>query len=96
MYARYFTFKTKSGMRSELEVLSDQVFGFMKSLQGFISVHFVVSEDESVYGTFSLWESKQDAESAGESLRSRTRAALEKLTAEPPTVQVFEVYKPKS
>ena len=34
MYARYFTFKTKSGMRSELEVLSDQVFGFMKSLQG--------------------------------------------------------------
>lgn len=95
MYARYFTFKAKPGVRSEVEALADQVFGFMKSLRGFVSVHFVVSEDESVYGTFSLWESKQDADSAGETLRSRTREALEELAAEPPTQRVFEVYKPK-
>ncbi len=95
MYARYFTFKAKPGVRSEVEALADQVFGFIKSLQGFISVHFVVSEDESVYGTFSLWESKQDADAAGESLRSRTREALEEIAAEPPTQRVFEVYKPQ-
>ena len=95
MYARYFTFKAKSGVRSEVEVLADQVNEFMKSLQGFVSVHFVVSEDETVYGTFSLWESKQDADSAGESLRSRTREALEELAAEPPKQRVFEVYEPK-
>lgn len=50
MYARYFTFKAKPGVRSEVEALADQVFGFMKSLQGFVSVHFVISEDEAVYG----------------------------------------------
>ena len=95
MYVRYFTFKAKPDVRSEVETLADQVFVFMKSLQGFISVHFVVSEDEAVYGTFSLWESKQEADSAGESLRSRTREALERLAAEPPKQRVFEVYQPK-
>ena len=96
MYARYFAFKAKSGVRSEVEALADQVFVFMKSLQGFITVHFMVSEDETEYRTFSLWESRQNAESAGEALRSKTREALEKLTVEPPTHQLFEVYKPKS
>ena len=95
MYARYFTFNAKPGVRSEVEALADQVFGFMKSLPGFISVHFVVSENEAAYGTFSLWQSKQDADSAGESLRSRTREKLEELAAEPPTQRVFEVYEPK-
>ena len=96
MYARYFTFKTKPGVRSEVEALADQVFGFMKSQQGFVSIHFLISEDETKCGSFSLWESKQDAESAGESVRSKMKEVVEKLAAEPPTQEVFEVYKPKS
>ena len=96
MYARYLAFKASPGSRSEVEALADQVFGFMKSLQGFVSAHFLVSEDENEYGSFSLWGSRQDAESAGESVRSKTREALEKLAVEPPTQRVFEVYKPKS
>ena len=96
MYARYFAFKAKSGVRSEVEALADQVNVFMRSLQGFITVHFTVSEDETEYRTFSLWESRQDAESAGESLRAKTKGTLEKLAAEPPAYQLFEVYEPKS
>ena len=84
------------GVRSEVEALADQVFGFIKSLQGFISAHFLISEDAAEYGTFSLWESKQDADSAGESIRSKTREELDKLLVEPPAQRVFEVYKPKS
>lgn len=96
MYARYLTFNTKSGVRSEVEALADHAFELMKSLPGFISVHFLVSENDTDYGAFSLWESKQYAESAGELLRSKTKEAMEKVVVEPPVQQVFEVYKPKS
>ena len=96
MYARKLTFKTRSGVRSEVEALADQAFAFMKPLQGFISVHFLISEDENEYGSFSLWESREEAESGGEAIRSKTREALENLAIEPPTLQVFEVYKPAS
>ena len=96
MYARSFTFKAKSDVRSEVEALADQAFAFMKTLQGFVSVHFMASEDETVYGTFSLWETKQDAEAGGEAIRAKTKPVLETLVVEPPTVQVFEVYKPRS
>ena len=65
MYAGHFTFKTRPEARSEIEAVADQVFGFMKSLRGFISIHFLMTESETEYGSFSLWESKQDAESAG-------------------------------
>ena len=96
MYARYFTFKSRSGVRSEVEALADKVSAFMKSQQGFVSVHFLVSEDETEYGSFSLWESKQDAESGGASVRSEMREILDKLVVEPPTQEVFEVYEAKS
>lgn len=96
MYARHFIFKAHPGKRPEVEALADQAFGFMKSLQGFVSAHFLVSEDEGTFGTFSLWESKQAAESAGESLRSKTSDILEKLAAEPPSQRIFEIYKPRT
>ena len=94
MYARFFTFKADSGQRSEVEALADHVFGFMKSLPGFISVHFVISAEENEYGSFSLWESKDDAKAAGESIRSEIGGKLQNLASEPPAIEVYEVYKP--
>lgn len=96
MYARYFRFKARPGVRGDVEALADQMFVYIKTLKGFVSVHFLVSEDGNEYGTFSLWESREDAESAGELLRARSSDALQSLTAEPPTQQVLEVYKPSS
>jgi len=96
MYARFFNFKVNPSRRSEVETLADQAFGIMKTLKGFVSVHFIVSEDESECGTFSLWETRDDAETAGASLRSRIGEALEKIVNGPPKQQIFEVYKPKS
>ena len=59
MDARSFSFKAESDVRSQVEALADQVFEYMKTLQGFVSAHFF-SEDENEYGAFSLWESHQD------------------------------------
>ena len=94
MYARFLTFKAGPDRRPEVEALADQVFEFVKSQQGFISIHFVIAEDENEFGSFSLWESRDDAVAAGESIRSEIGAALENLASEAPKIEVYEVYKP--
>ncbi len=74
--------------------MADRVFGLVKSQQGFISIHFVIAEDENEFGSFSLWESRDDAVAAGESIRSEIGGALENLASEPPKIEIYEVYKP--
>ena len=96
MYARKFSFKAKSGSRSEVEKIADQAFGIMKSLDGFISLHILISEDDDEYGSFSLWDSEENAKSGGDVVRSKTGVALTALAVEPPSVKVYEVYKPRS
>ena len=95
MYARQLVFKANPDRRSDVEELADQAFGFMKSLQGFISVHFLISDDETQYSSFSLWESKGDADAAGTAISEKTAGTLHDLALGPPELQIYEVYKPK-
>ena len=94
MYARFLKFNTDSSRRSEVEALADRAFAIAKQQQGFISIHFVISSDESEYGSFSLWESKNDAETGGSAIRSEVAEMLQGIATAPPTIDVYEVYKP--
>jgi heme-degrading monooxygenase HmoA len=94
MYARFLKFNADPSRRSEVEALADEAFAIAKKQQGFISIHIVVSSDESEYGSFSLWESENDAEAGGSAIRSETGATLQELASAPPTIDVYEVYKP--
>ncbi len=94
MYARQLSIKSSAGNRAEVEALADQVFSFMKTLNGFVAAHFLVSTDETEYGAFSLWETREDAETGGATLRAKTKETLGKLATEPPVETIFEVYKP--
>jgi len=94
MYARVLVLKAEPSQRTEVEALSNQAFAIMKTLPGFISVHFVISAEEDKYGSFSLWESKEAALAAGDSLQSQLAGAMQGLASAPPTMEVFEVYKP--
>jgi heme-degrading monooxygenase HmoA len=96
MYARQLVFKASAERRSDIEKLADQAFGFMKSLKGFISVHFLVSEDETQYSSFSLWETKEDAEASGAAITEKTAGTLHELALESPELRVYEIYKPKT
>ena len=69
MYARYFTFKSSPENRKTIEEMADGIYGYTKSLRGFVSATYVISEDGTEYGSFSVWESKEDAEKAGASIR---------------------------
>ena len=95
MYARFLKFNADPSKRSEVEALANHAFAIAKQQQGFISIHFVISSDEREYGSFSLWESKNDAEAGGSAIRSETAATLEELASAPPMINVYEVYKPE-
>ncbi len=94
MYARFLKFSTDPGKRSEVEAIADKAFAIAKQQQGFISIHFIISLDESTYGSFSLWESKNDAETGGAAIRSQLDATLQEIAAVPPSLDVYEIYKP--
>ena len=94
MYARFLKFNADPSKRSEVEALADRAYAIAKQQQGFISIHFIISSDESEYGSFSLWESKNDAEAGGTAIRSETATTLEELVSTPPMIDVYEVYKP--
>jgi heme-degrading monooxygenase HmoA len=94
MYARFLKFNTDPSRRSEVEALADRVFALAKAQRGFISIHFVISSNESEYGSFSLWESENDAETGGSAIRSEIGATLQELATAPPTIDIYEVYKP--
>ncbi len=94
MYARFLKFNTDPSRRSEVEALANRVFALAKAQRGFISIHFVISSNESEYGSFSLWESENDAETGGSAIRSEIGATLQELATAPPTIDIYEVYKP--
>ncbi len=94
MYARFLKFNTDPSRRSEVEAVADRAFEIAKKQQGFISIHFVISSNESEYGSFSLWESMDEAEAGGDAIRSQIGATLQELATAPPTIDVYEVYKP--
>ncbi len=94
MYARVLVLRADPGRRAEVEALADQAFAIVKTLPGFISIHFVVSAEEDKYGSFSLWESKETALAAGESIQAQLAGTIQDLASAPPTVETFEVYKP--
>jgi heme-degrading monooxygenase HmoA len=96
MFARYFSFKSTAENRRAIELLADEIFGYTKSLNGFVSATYLVSNDDTEYGSFTLWQSREDAEAAGASIREKVMPKLEGIVTGPPVSQVMEVYEPKS
>ena len=94
MYARFLRFNTSPGNRSKVEAIADKAFSIARGLPGFISIHFTISDDEGTYGSFSLWESKEQADAGGAEIRSQVSAELEQVATAPPSVDTYEIYKP--
>ena len=96
MYARYLSFKSGPQHRAAIEHMADGMYAFIKTLDGFISVTYVISEDQTTYGSFSVWASKAQAEKAGEVLSEKLGEVLADMATAPPEVVMMEVYQPLS
>jgi heme-degrading monooxygenase HmoA len=95
MFARYFTFQTTAENRPEIERMADDIYRHSATLPGFVSATYVISDDETSYGSFSVWQSREEAEAGGESIREKVMQVLQGLVTAPPEVSVMEIYEPK-
>ena len=96
MYASLGTFQLGPGMRSAGEKSADQAFSLVKTLKGFKSVTFFGDTEIGEYHTLTIWDTKENAESATAIIGSKTQELMGSILKAPPTRKIFEVYEPKS
>ena len=78
-------------MRARMEQLADRLAAHLKTLRGFRGVTFVMDAEAGDYGSFSLWETKEDAEAASAAISPQVAKIFEGML----TPWIFEVYEPK-
>ena len=90
MYARLSVISMGPGARPQMEELADRLAPRFKGLKGFRGVTFLVDEATGDYGSFSLWDSREDAEAASAAINPQ----VEKIFRGMLTPWIFEVYEP--
>ena len=91
MYARFSVVSVGAGMRPRMEALAEQLAARFRTMPGFRSVTFVMDEAAGDYGSFSLWDSREDAEAASTAIAPDVARVFRGLL----TPWIFEVYEPK-
>lgn len=94
MYARLIMFTLGEGKRQFAEGMAKQFHAAMQGMKGFKNATFVTDEVIGEYGVLSLWETKADAESAGEAMRPGLQQALQGQVQGPPSIRLMEVFEP--
>jgi heme-degrading monooxygenase HmoA len=95
MYARLVIFKVGAGNRSTIEGLVDEFDALYRAQKGFRHVFIIGDEATGEYGSFSVWDSEEDAEAANAVIAPRLQQALTSLLQGPPERWGFEVLEPE-
>ncbi len=95
MYGRLLTFTLGPGMRDVATSAADEAFKIYPTLNGFVGVTFMlIDEDRGEYGSLSVWNTREDAESAAETLRPWLMDKLGDKLKGPPDIRTVEIYEP--
>ncbi len=95
MYSRLVIFKVGEGKYSTIEGMVEEFDDLYRTQKGFKHVFIIGDEASGEYGSFSVWESKEDAEAANAVIAPRLQQALSGLLQGPPERWGFEVLEPK-
>ncbi len=96
MYGRLNLMQGRPEDRAKMEALADRFAPLFRRQKGFRDVAFFADEPAGLYGTFSRWDSREDAEAAGEALRAELQQALADVELQgPPQIHTVEIYEPK-
>jgi len=96
MYVRISNFTLGPGTRNAAESLADEVNRAYRALPGFRSVQFYADFDKGEYGGLSVWQTRTDADNAGQALKPIMEQKAGALLKGTPSVQTFELYEPKT
>ncbi len=95
MYARLTLFTLGPGQREFAEGLADKFSPLFATLKGFKSTSFMGDFDAGEFGSLSIFETREDADAAGEILTPKLQEAVGDRLKGPPTIKTLEVYEPK-
>lgn len=95
MYTRLILVNFGPGTRKTGEMVIDTFAPIYKTMKGFKSVTFFADTDTGECGALSLWETKQDAETATVSLWPKLQQVAGGMLKGPPMVRTFELYEPR-
>jgi heme-degrading monooxygenase HmoA len=95
MYALLITFKTAPGKLADVKKVADQAFAQSKGMKGFKSEAYLLDTVNNEYGSLSVWETKEDMETAFTTISPKLQDAYQPLVIEPPIRRIYEVYEPK-
>ena len=93
MYGRLVTVTAVPGSRPSMEAVAAQLAPIYRRLKGFKGISFLVDEQADTYGSFSLWESREDAEAVQQTAGARVQEAIASIATGPMQVQIFEIYE---
>jgi heme-degrading monooxygenase HmoA len=84
MYARLVIFEVGPGKRSTIEKLVDEFDPLSRAQKGFRHMFVIGDEATGEYGSFSVWESKEDAKAANAVSAPQLQQAFTGLLQGPP------------
>ena len=100
MYMRLNMFTAGLGTRAAAEKLADQFAPGFKAQKSFKSVTFFIADDAAgEYASFSIWETKEDAEAANATLLPQLQQAVTEAGLQvqgTPILRIGEVYELKA
>jgi heme-degrading monooxygenase HmoA len=95
MHARIVMFTLDPGSLPASSRLANRHEPVMRRLNGFRSVTWLHNDDAGQYGSFSLWDTRADAEAVSGVTELQLDDASKAALKGPPTVQIFEIAEVK-
>ena len=96
MFARLVTFTLEPGNGPATERLADDQGPIMRGLPGFQSLAFLHDDTANRYGSFSVWETRKDAEAVSSVAALQVKDALKSSMKGRPAVSIYEIYAPQA
>ncbi|MFQ5912431.1 MAG: hypothetical protein ACE5JS_04545 [Nitrospinota bacterium] len=97
MYARLNLLSLKAGTLSRaMEAARGGALAEHKAQKGFKSVVFLSGDETDEVASFSLWETKEDAEAAANAMRPRMMEEIGGFLKGPPTTKLLQVHEPEA
>lgn len=98
MYARLSLLPLGPGTRAQAEQLADRHAALWRQQPGFRTIVFVGDDARGEYGNFSVWDTREQAETAAAMIWQQLPELMRELGLQvqgPLAPRIFEVYEPK-
>jgi heme-degrading monooxygenase HmoA len=96
MFARLVTFSLEPGNGPATERLANEQDPIIRRLPGFESLAFLHDDAANRYGSFSVWQTRKDAEAVSGVAALQIKDALKGSMKGRPSVTIYEIYAPQA